>query len=677
MDFSRFDAHLQSASLARPLNDTRRMTWARTRSATVIFSSLLVVGVAACAGGGDGGLDGDASPPGTPDGGGPKPPDGGGGGWPDGGVEPQDCTCPVEFSYPAAGVTSSVELRGNFAPGGWQSGAAMTLMGDHYAVTLQVAHGRPITYKFVVDGATWVTDPAAPFTVGDGFGGQNGALVADCGCAPLAFDWRDAVMYFVLLDRFADGDASNNAPLGGIETPANYQGGDLRGLRQKVDEGYFDDLGVNVIWISAPMDNADGKGVGDDGHDYSAYHGYWPRDLETVESRAGDEAELIALVDAAHRRGIRVVVDYVMNHVHIESPVYTQHPDWFWPLDKGGGAQCVCGDGCSWDPPEGLRCWFRSYLPDFNFQNAEARGYSVGNAIGWIMRTGIDGFRLDAIKHIETSWVTDLRGRVNAEIEFAGRVFYMVGETYTGDKGLIKSYVNPETMLDGQFDFPLRASAVRAILMRQGSMQDLEGFLAGNDGYYGPGALMGTFIGNHDLPRAIHLAEDQPLFGEWDGGKNRAWNNQPGQPGDRDAYERLAVGFALIMTLPGIPLIYYGDEIGLAGAGDPDNRRPMPWSGWSEHQTWLRGRIARLAKIRAMHPALRRGTRSGVGASADALVYKMSDGGETLYVALNRADGMTGAPSLPPGQYHDLVTDTDVSAPLTLAPRSAMILAPK
>ena len=108
------------------------------------------------------------------------------------------------------------------------------------------------------------------------------------------------------------------------------------------------------------------------------------------------------MVDAAHAKGIQVLIDYVMNHVHVQSPTYQQHPDWFFPNDNGFGGNCVCGSGCSWDADR-LKCWFDPFLPDFNFQNGDARRFSVENALAWAKRTGIDGFRLDAVKHIETS----------------------------------------------------------------------------------------------------------------------------------------------------------------------------------------------------------------------------------------------------------------------------------
>src|SRR5262249_33047196 len=149
---------------------------------------------------------------------------------------------------------------------------------------------------------------------------------------------------------------------------------------------------------------------------------------------------------------------------------------------------------------------------------------------------------------------TDLRARLEAEVQDAGP-FYLVGETYTGDRDLIKYYVNPGTMLDGQFDFPMRAQVLSTILRRDAQMQDLVSFLDSNASFYGSGAIMSTFLGNHDVPRAIHLAEDTPLWGAWDGGRERAWTNQPSLPTSPNPFERVAVAYTLLMTTPGVPLI--------------------------------------------------------------------------------------------------------------------------
>jgi glycosidase len=358
--------------------------------------------------------------------------------------------------------------------------------------------------------------------------------------------------------------------------------------------------------------------------------------------------------------------------VHADSPVYQQHPDWFWPNDNGHGGNCVCGDGCSWDTDR-KRCWFDSFLPDFNFTIADARKYSVDNAVAWAKRIGIDGFRLDAVKHIETEWLTDLRARVDAEVAF-DQPFYMVGETFDGDRGLIKSYVDKSTMLDGQFDFPLRGSILSTLLRRDGQMSDLVGFLDSNDGFYGPDSVMSTFLGNHDVPRTVELALDAPMFGSWDGGKNLAWSGQPTLPLYSAPFQRLSVAYTLLMTMPGIPMIYYGDELGMAGAGDPDNRRFMQWTNYTADQLWLRTQIGKLTKLRAAHPATRRGTRTTLSVAADTFVYKMDSGDDTVFVALNRGDSPQPATALPAGTYTELVTGATITAPATIGPRTGMVL---
>ena len=598
---------------------------------------------------------------------------GGADGGPDAGGQtcPPVPTCTTTITF--KGAAASVILRGDFATDGWTTGVPMQKTANGFEVTIPANDQQVIVYKLVVDG-NWIADPDNARRSPDGYGAFNSVTRVDCDHCPAraAIDWRDAVMYFVMIDRFNNGDPGNDAPVAGVEQPGNYLGGDFAGVTQKIDSGYFASLGINTLWITSPLDNADNSNPGSDGHAYSGYHGYWPKDLTQSESKLGTEAELKHLVDTAHAHGIQVLIDYVMNHVHSDSPVYQQHHDWFWPNDNGAGGNCVCGSGCSWDTDR-LKCWFDNFLPDFNFTNPDARRYSVENAVSWAKRIGIDGFRLDAVKHIETSWLTDLRARIQAEVAWDQK-FYMVGETFDGDRGLIKSYVNPDTMLDGQFDFPLRGSVLSNILRRDGSMTDLAGFLTSNDGFYGTGSVMSTFLGNHDVPRTIGIADDSPMFGAWDGGKDRAWTNRPNAPSNRAPYERLTVAYTLLFGLPGIPMLYYGDEIGMPGAGDPDNRRFMQWSGYTADQTFLRDRIAGLAKARAAHASLRRGTRQQLGVSTDALVYKMTSPGDTVYVVLNRGDGAQGAVGLPSGDYTDAVTGETVHAPLTLPPRTGLLL---
>jgi glycosidase len=645
----------------------------------VTVAALFALVLAGCPtqhGGGGGGTD-------NGNGSGGRADAGGTGGGPDGGFSSADAapicevpaTCEVRFEYPANGV-STVELRGDFADDGWENGISLALDGDVFATDVELGHRQVVEYKFLIDGDEedgWVLDPNNPNTVGEGVF-ENSVITAncdECGYGGAGYDWRDAIMYFVMTDRFADGESSYNDPVDGVPEAANFQGGDLVGLRQVIESGYFGDLGINTIWLTAPVDNAKGAGKGiDDDYLYSAYHGYWPRDLDAVERRIGTYDDLVAVIEAAHERDLRVVLDYVMNHVHTESSVFNDHPEWFVPLGDCG----VCGQGCDWDAlPDRELCWFTDYLPSFDFRRADARAFSVQNAVDWAIDLGIDGYRLDAVKHIDKRWITELRAALDAQLDGDDR-FYLVGETFSGDRDLLKDYIHPPTMLDGQFDFPLRAELAETILRRSRPLSDLGNFLDGNDDFYGPGAIMGTFIGNHDVPRPVHLAENTPLFGAWDDGKSRAWQNLPNLPDYAAPFERLAVAYTVLMTIPGVPLIYYGDEIGMPGAGDPDNRRFMQWENYSEHQLWLRDQIAGLAHARSQHRALRAGQRNTLGATADVYVYEMVAPGDRVYVALNRGDNAAGAQGLPAGTYRDVVSGESVTAPINLPARSARVL---
>jgi glycosidase len=610
-------------------------------------------------------------------------------------------TCGATFVYPYNGE-SSVELHGDFNH--WGSGIPMLNAGAQWSATVPDLENRQtVAYKFLVNASSWVTDPANPQTEPDGFGGNNSVMTVNCDtCAAPStdggvFDWRDAVIYFAFVDRFLDGNPANNCSVSGTESTAttstNYLGGDWAGITQKINQGYFNDLGVNTLWITVPIKNADNvaePGANGDSHMYSAYHGYWPSDPTQTEACFGTAAELQELVAAAHAKQLRVLFDYAMVHVHTSSPLYQQHQNdgWF----TSGASACICGSSSSC--PYDTTCWFTPYLAHYDYTNAAARNFSVNAAIQLIQQNGNDAFRLDAIKQVDTSWLAALRPAVDSQIlvhQSLPQRFYMVGETYDfQNRALIKSMVDPQTQLDGQFDFPLRIRIVEAVLMRSTAnmltiddlnwsrnarpgMAGLADFFAANDGYYGADAVMSTFIGNHDLPRSIHFAEDTPFWSDSaTDGKANAWSDQPALSTNPNAYERLANAFAVLMTNPGAPLIYYGDEIGLPGAGDPDNRRMMQWSGYSPPQTQLLARVQALTALRAAHPAFRRGTRQTLEVDEDLWVYSMSGAGETLYVAINRSDGDRQTSVLPAG-LTELLTNAPAASPAVVPARQTRI----
>lgn len=589
--------------------------------------------------------------------------------------------CEVEFRFRALDE-QSVKLMGDFAPDGWTVGAPMKREGDAWVARVTAGAGADVQYKFLINNTLWVNDPANPATL------NGNSLRADVRCETFtcppgaphagAFDWRDAVMAFVFVDRFFDADAANNCTVANATFAGQYQGGDWKGVTQKITEGYFTGLGVNTLWLTVPLKNASVAGLGLDGQRYSAFHGYWPVELERYESCFGTRQDLVDLVAAAHAKGLQVLYDFAMVHVHDSSPLYAQHPDWFWPLEKAGGGQCVCGGGCDWNT-DGQRCWFTSYLPHWNYTVEAARQYSVAQAVKLLADTNADGFRLDAIKHVDDAWLLLLRQEVEklAATRTPRPRMYFVGETYDfGNREYLKSFVDPATKLDGQFDFPLRLNLLQTVVMRSRPMTDLAGFIESNDAFYGPNALMSPWIGNHDLGRVIHMAEDTPMWGDaYADGKDRAFSNQPQLPAYRRPFERLANAFAFLLTSPGVPLLYYGDEIGLPGAGDPDNRRFMQWSGLSADQLWLRGRVSALGQLRKDHAALRRGKRKVVSASDDTLVYSMSDGAQTLYVAINRGDTEQSVTGLPARSLSDVYNQETVSGPTVRVPaRGARVL---
>ena len=636
--------------------------------------------------------------------------------------------CSEAFTFPYNGETS-VELRGNYNPTAWTTGNPMTHSGNQWTVTVNVPWNQPVEYKFFVDGTTWETNPTQPTTTDDAGDMNNVAAADDCAsptCSappvppPGVFDWRDAVIYFVFVDRFLDGDPSNDCNVAGSSTAqytsANYLGGDWAGVTQKITSGYFNDLGVNTLWITVPVANADdvtGAGVDcnngsctADPYEYSAYHGYWPSDPTSVEKCFGTPSDLHALVTAAHASKLEVLFDYAMVDIHTSSPVYTQNPSWFTPF-------CQCGDtndGCG--NYDDYKCWFAPYLAHFDFTSSSAaRTYSVNAALGLVQTYGNDAFRLDAIKQVDPSWLASLRPQTTtyeSQVADGGspQRFYMVGETYDfDDMAYIRSFIDPTTALDGQFDFPLRYRLVDAMLLRDtapmlapaipdgdpwvfnqpGGMEGLAAFMDYNDGFYPPDAVMSTFIGNHDLPRSIHYAEQ--TLPSWLGataqdalttdGSGNAWTGEPAPETDPNTYERLGNAFGVLLTNKGAPLIYYGDEIGQPGAGDPDNRRMMQWTGYSAAQQTLYARIKALTAIRAAHPAMRRGARSTLEVTLDLWVYELTTlpgdpSPDTVYVGINRSDGDLTTTALP-GGLTELLTSSPVSGTVTIPARETRI----
>ncbi len=458
-----------------------------------------------------------------------------------------------------------------------------------------------------------------------------------------AFEWWDATMYFAFTDRFRNGDWDADPalydPVSNVEELANYWGGDFLGITDAMQmDDYFSELGVNLLWISPVYENPDDGYWGTDGHMYSGFHGYWPILARAPESRFGDEdspAEdrLKEMIDEAHSRGIRVLFDLVLNHVHEDHEYLGQHPDWF----DGGG--CVCGtDNCGWDD-HAVDCWFMEYLPDLDYTNHDITMQQLEDVLWWAKEYDVDAFRVDAAKHMNHVIMRSLSMRVRDEFEVGGGApFYLVGETYTftDGHGLIMDYV-ADYELDGQFDFPL-VWTIREAFAGTASFTDLENQVATGESWYGD-AINSPFLGNHDILRySTYLSNNYNGHDDWDQPVDLMASG--GATVDQwDLINKMSMGFCFVMTQKGVPLIYYGDEIGLAGNGDPDNRRNMSFDPYlNANQTELLERIQAIGQARQASTALRRGDRVQLWVDDDFYIYARDAGNsDVAIIAMNKS----------------------------------------
>ena len=381
------------------------------------------------------------------------------------------------------------------------------------------------------------------------------------------FDWNQSVLYFVFVDRFFNGDTSNDTPYGANWATGDYMGGDWKGVIEKLD--YLQNLGVDALWLTAPINNPSGVYDGKCGMTITGYHGYWPSGND-LEEHFGDEDMFKQLIDEAHSRGMRVLVDWVGNHLHNDHPYVSENPDWFTSVH-------LCDENDNWNAaPE--TCWFAPYIPTINYYNLDPIQTFIDDAIVLAKKYDIDGYRVDAVKHIPRAVHYNMQTRIKKELEhsLAGGnfEFYTVGETFSGDSGLLSSYVSDQ-MLDGQFDFALYWSILSAFARDESGLPDVEATFDSSRQAYGS-SLMSNFLGNHDVERFISHAAGEvgSLYGE---GlcPNGDWRGPAQAPDYADAYEKLKLAWTWLLTHEGPALIYYGDEVGLPGYHDPDNRQMM------------------------------------------------------------------------------------------------------
>jgi glycosidase len=581
---------------------------------------------------------------------------------PDCAAGPELVGSPVETTFDPATSTGSVHTRVTVriaTDGALPRTVSFTLDGVPVSATLDATGSYDVSLSGLATGRHLLAVRAT-----DAMGRDAEPVDMPFWIEEEPFEWRDALMYMVVVDRFANGDRAQDRPVGApVDYPADFHGGDLEGLLEVMRAGYFEQLGVNVLWLSPINQQAEGHFPGrDDGHEYAGYHGYWPSRARDVEPRFGGNEALLALVEEAHRRGIRVLFDLINNQIHEQHEYFAPHRDWF----RTG---CVCGQdpGCGWSERP-LDCLFASYLPDINWRVPEAEDQFIADAIHWVDEFGIDGFRIDAVKHVETSSIFNLRAELNRRFEQGGERLYLVGETAVGqwdaaDYGCGESFANGyawidayvgEDGLDGQFDFPSHHRTQYGLVTDTMSFTDLEGVVRDMETRYRPEGLHVRFLGTHDSNRiASRAAMDPAVDCRWPTGGS--CGALAGQPTDPAVFGRIRRAFTALYTMPGIPFLYYGDELAMPGGNDPDNRRDMIWTGpltsvamggtsVNAEQTALREYLGAIGRARAESTALRRGRRVPLLVEPDLYVVAWTNevDGALAVVAINRGGAVSG-----------------------------------
>jgi alpha-amylase len=469
-------------------------------------------------------------------------------------------------------------------------------------------------------------------------------------------DWQDQIIYFVFTDRFSNGDTSNDFNVKPND-PWAYHGGDLQGVINKLD--YIKDLGATTIWITPPMDNRDNAFKADFGggkfQDIWGYHGYWFKDFYAVDEHLGNMAKMQELVKKAHAKGIKVLIDIVVNHLDYDHEFAKdknnpqgKYYNWFHHFGKIQDNE--------WNNPWKVENGELAELPDLAQENPDVTDYLIKASKWWIQQTGTDGFRIDTVKHVGHDFWKTYAPQIH---QFAGPDFLLLGEVYDGNPEVNASYINDG--LDSTFDFPFYY-AIKDVFGQGKSMKQLATLFAKDSAYPNPN-MLSPFIDNHDVPRFLH-----------DAGPN--------------GVAKLQLAMSLIMTMRGMPMIYYGTEVALPGGPDPDNRRDMPWNSRNSAFT---NYIKKLTSVRKANVALRRGRQlemwqddqvyaflrtTGSPNTEVITVLNNSDRSETRTIQIREESKMADGTALANLIGTDGVTVKDRTITVTLAPKEAKIFAP-
>ncbi len=428
---------------------------------------------------------------------------------------------------------------------------------------------------------------------------------------------NDDVIYLIMTDRFADGDAANDNPpnspalANDRNNPRAWHGGDFKGIANKIP--YLKELGVTAIWLTPWYDNSDDVTTCDKPWcPMTSYHGYGATDYYAVENHFGTFADLREMIETAHRNGIKVIQDQVANHVGINHPWIKNPPlaDWFPPFTQNtfNSSVLLSPNGSQVERDNLLHGWFDFSLPDINQDEPEVAKYEIQNALWWIAATGIDGIRQDTIQYMPRPFIRDWSSAILKQYP----KFYMVGEVFVRDsvhtaffQGGKTAWDGVDTKLPSDFDFNLWQTSLDVFTGKKPltALRDVLKY----DGLYANVNNITTLQNNHDTDRFMSL------------------------PGATKEGAKLHLAF--LLATRGIPQLYYGEEILMNGGFDPENRRDFPggWQGDKTDKFLKAGRTAdeqemfewtqKFIKLRKENRALREGKTIDLFYDNDAYLF--------------------------------------------------------
>jgi glycosidase len=453
----------------------------------------------------------------------------------------------------------------------------------------------------------------------------------------------DDILYLIMPDRFANGDPANDEPAESPGShdrgmPRSWHGGDLRGVREHIS--YFKELGVTTLWLTPVVTNS-GK---------QDYHGYSATDLYAIDPHLGTLDDYKSLASELRQQQMKLFFDAVPNHVGPLHPWVREPPlpDWFHgtaqshlksfsPVKNSFYGKLDSANVAN-DPFEALADphatvamrqnltdgWFFGILPDLNTENPTVAKYLLQNSIWWVETAGLDGLRVDTFPYVPRrfweQWHAGLR-RIYPNLTTIGEVFHpdpVVTSFFAGGR---KRWDGIDTGVSTVFDFPL-FSAMLEVLVHGAPAGQIANVLRQDSLYPHPEWLI-PFFANHDVPRMASETQSSP--------------------------EKLLCAFGLTLTLRGIPELYYGDEIGMTGGSDPENRRDFP-GGWREdsknafeetgrtlEQQRIFSAVKSLLKLRREHAALRTGKLFHVFSDDQLYLFVRQNDEERLLVVFNNS----------------------------------------